>query len=301
MREPPGAGGNALRFRQGTDTSARSTGGGRLKARPVIFVAGALANKPWNGGEAWVRLSWCLGLKRLGYHVFFVEQLAPGTCVSRNGAAASLDASANLSFFRHVTRAFGLSESACLIYGDGGRFIGLSRERVLAAADRAALLVNISGHLDWPPLFERFRCKAYIDIDPGFTQIWQAQGTPARGSRVTTSTSRSRKTSVGMSALSQLAASPGDPFVNRSFSSAGRCAIRPPHGHDRFGLPPCRVGAAASAPSPSMVAPLASRPTSFGDSSPWRVEYRVVALRSRSRSIARISEILNRFIHTVGR
>ena len=32
----------------------------------MIVVAGALAAKPGNGGEAWVRLSWVLGLRRLG-------------------------------------------------------------------------------------------------------------------------------------------------------------------------------------------------------------------------------------------
>ena len=32
----------------------------------VVIVAGALANKPRNGGGAWERFSWATGLKRLG-------------------------------------------------------------------------------------------------------------------------------------------------------------------------------------------------------------------------------------------
>src|SRR5262249_17959374 len=41
-------------------------------------------------------------------------------------------------------------------------------------ADEAKLLVNISGHLSWDKLMSRIASKAYIDIDPGFTQFWHA-------------------------------------------------------------------------------------------------------------------------------
>ena len=37
--------------------------------------------------------------------------------------------------------------------------------------------MNISGHLDLEPLMSRLRRKAYVDLDPGFTQFWHADGT----------------------------------------------------------------------------------------------------------------------------
>src|SRR4029079_11339759 len=40
----------------------------------------------------------------------------------------------------------------------------------------ADLLVNITGHLTLEPLFGRLRRKAYVDLDPGYTQFWHAQG-----------------------------------------------------------------------------------------------------------------------------
>ena len=43
-----------------------------------VVVAGALASKVGSGGEAWVRLSYALGLRRLGCDVRLVEE-APGT------------------------------------------------------------------------------------------------------------------------------------------------------------------------------------------------------------------------------
>jgi hypothetical protein len=41
----------------------------------TVLVSGAIANKYLNGGEAWVRLSWALGLRKLGFRVYFVEQI----------------------------------------------------------------------------------------------------------------------------------------------------------------------------------------------------------------------------------
>ena len=70
-----------------------------------VTVAGALAAKPWNGGEAWVRLSYVLGLRRLGLQVAFVEQLA---------AMPPPDV---LNWFRAVTERF--SVDATLVDDDG--------------------------------------------------------------------------------------------------------------------------------------------------------------------------------------
>ena len=43
-------------------------------------------------------------------------------------------------------------------------------------AEAADLLVNISGHLTLDALKPRFRARAFIDLDPGYTQYWHAQG-----------------------------------------------------------------------------------------------------------------------------
>src|SRR5260370_4508580 len=46
---------------------------------PTAIVAGVLAGKPGNGGNAWSRLSLVEGLRRLGLDVIFIEQLADPT------------------------------------------------------------------------------------------------------------------------------------------------------------------------------------------------------------------------------
>ena len=142
----------------------------------TVVVAGALANKPGNGGEAWVRLNWILGLMRLGFEVCFVEQLAPSACVDATGAAAPVARSRNLAFFRAVVDRFGLSSTSSLIYDEGAQVFGMAEESLLTEAESAVALINISGHLTYKPLMRRLSHKIYVDIDPGYTQYWHACG-----------------------------------------------------------------------------------------------------------------------------
>lgn len=138
--------------------------------RGTIILSGAIANKAGHGGEAWVRLNWVLGFRKLGFRVFFLEQL---------GGAPDPDA---VSYFRRVVERFGLAKSSALIGECGEPLFGLDRGQVAALATDADALINISGHLTFEPVMERVRRRVYVDIDPGFTQFWHAEGN--RGARL---------------------------------------------------------------------------------------------------------------------
>ena len=144
----------------------------------TVIVGGALANKPGNGGEAWVRLSWALGLRRLGFDVWLVEQIAPDACVDDDGQAAGFEECSNRLHFERVTEEFGLEGSATLIYGDLEATAGAPYETLLDRAAEAELLVNISGHITRDELLGGPRTRVYVDLDPGFTQLWHAAATP---------------------------------------------------------------------------------------------------------------------------
>ena len=124
----------------------------------LAVVAGALANRPQNGGGAWVRLSWVWGLRRLGYDTWFLEQI--------DGADPGA-----VAFYEEVIGDFGLRDRSVLLQ-DRAKIPG----DVIELAEAADLLVNLSGHLSLMPLFGRFRRKAFVDLDPGFTQFWYAAG-----------------------------------------------------------------------------------------------------------------------------
>ena len=148
----------------------------------TIVVAGPVANKPFNGGGAWSRLTLVRGFLRLGLDAHLIEELPAGACTAPDGRPAPFAESANLAFFRQAVAQLGLRGHVSLVYGDGEETEGLGVDELGELAASASLLVNVSGHLRLPALMKRFRRKAYLDLDPGFTQYWHAAGNP--GSRL---------------------------------------------------------------------------------------------------------------------
>jgi len=128
----------------------------------TAIVAGAVANKAGHGGSAWVRMSWAEGLARLGFDVLFVERLAPSAPPGAHAAFAEAMAQA------------GLTGSAALLDGDAVH--GMTREELLDRAAGAALLVNLSGHLRDSALQRAAQVNVFVDLDPGYTQVWAHEG-----------------------------------------------------------------------------------------------------------------------------
>jgi len=132
----------------------------------IAIISGAIANKPFNGGATWTRLSWLLGFRKLGFDAYFVEQV---------------DSDApDLAYFREVVSTFGLDGKAALICPNPLRVEGMDCHQLLDVANHADLLINISGHLTIEALKSPPAVKVYIDLDPGFTQFWHESGASSR-------------------------------------------------------------------------------------------------------------------------
>jgi hypothetical protein len=145
-----------------------------------ILVSGAVANKPASGGEAWVRMSWVRGLRRLGHEVCFVEQIESADCVDAQGRPAPFEESVNRRGFESVLGSLAPDCPAALLCDGGRTGVGPGCGEVVEWARGADLLVNVSGHLDLEPLKAGPRRRAFVDVDPGFTQIWAENGAAAR-------------------------------------------------------------------------------------------------------------------------
>lgn len=145
---------------QGSGEHNPVTGTRSSRTFPTCVVAGAIANKPHNGGESWVRLSWVLGLQQMGFEVHFIEE---------GGRAGA-------QYLKQVAARFGLSERVSVVTREGEIVSGPPADELGDLADRAEFLVNISGNLTATALLSRFRRRAYIDVDPGYTQFWHAAG-----------------------------------------------------------------------------------------------------------------------------
>jgi hypothetical protein len=139
-----------------------------------IVIAGSLAQRPFIGGHTWVFLQYLLGLRRLGWEVLFVDRLEPEMCVGENGEPSSVEDSANLRYLAEVMERFGLAENWSLLYDGGREGAGLDREEVIKRTARSALLINVMGYLQDEEILGAAPIRAFLDIDPGFGQIWKA-------------------------------------------------------------------------------------------------------------------------------
>src|SRR5690606_11928733 len=80
----------------------------------------------------------------------------------------SFESSANKSHWERVLKRFGL-ESCSTLLVDGA---AANRNELQDFAAGADVFLNVSGHFKLDQLsFPKAR-KVYLDLDPGFTQIW---------------------------------------------------------------------------------------------------------------------------------
>jgi len=126
----------------------------------TIAVAGSIAQRPRRPGHAWALLAYALGFRELGYEVLFLDRLDRG---GDAGWLATAMAAAGL-------------EGRYALLGAGGASIGLPRRDVVRELERAELLLNVNGFLADPELLAAPPRLVYLDIDPGFGQIWADQG-----------------------------------------------------------------------------------------------------------------------------
>ena len=140
-----------------------------------VVIAGAIAHVPIHGGGyTWLFLQYVLGFRQLGCEVLYVEHLDAKDCIDRQWQPASFAASANSALFSALVTRYDLAGAAALLQRDGEGWLGMSPRDVLEWADDADLFVNLSGRFHLHEIMRAAQRRVYVDLDPGFTQIWQA-------------------------------------------------------------------------------------------------------------------------------
>ncbi len=135
-----------------------------MAERLKILFGGMVAGDPQQGGATWAILQYVLGLRELGHEVLLVEP------VSREQLAGDPRI---LPYFESLAL---LEGGAALWDGATGSVGGLATEQVLDFAAEADLLVNVSGMLRDERLLGSAPVRAFLDLDPGFNQVWQETG-----------------------------------------------------------------------------------------------------------------------------
>jgi hypothetical protein len=123
------------------------------------------------GGSAWVRLQYMLGFRRLGVDVTWVDRLH---LVDPYEQLRSVEFMADR--FARFAEQFGFRNNYCIEYDGGRQLFGMSRENYETNVKEADLLINISGHMPSDSILLNIPRRAFIDVDPGFTQIWAELG-----------------------------------------------------------------------------------------------------------------------------
>ena len=137
----------------------------------TILLSGMIAGVPHQGGATWAVLQYLLGFKRLGHDVHLIE---PVEEAALRPVGASLARSDNAAYFRQVMADFGMGQTSALLLAGTQQTVGLPYDRLREIARRADVLINISGLLADEALTENIPLRAYLDLDPAFTQLWYA-------------------------------------------------------------------------------------------------------------------------------
>src|ERR1051326_8300656 len=128
------------------------------------------------GGQAWACLQYLLGLRALGHEVYYLEDCGRSSWVyvwEKEDWTHVLDYPA--AYVNACLEPFGFGDR--WIYRDNYRSLGVPLNRFQEICHRADLLVmRAAPFWNWRLEYDKPRRRAFIDVDPGFTQITLANG-----------------------------------------------------------------------------------------------------------------------------
>jgi hypothetical protein len=141
-----------------------------------IVIAGALAQKPGRGGHTWVLLQYLLGFQKLGWDVVFIDSLDAAASVNESGDAVPVEQSWNVRYAADVMERFSLAGHYAILHDSGRRTVGLDRAALIERVRQSEALINVMGFLKDAEIMAAAPRRVFLDIDPGFGQMWQALG-----------------------------------------------------------------------------------------------------------------------------
>jgi hypothetical protein len=133
----------------------------------VIVGTNETSAWPHFGGSLWVRLQYMLGLRRLGIDVYWVDRLATPDPRKNPHSVEYLS-----DRFRRFAEDFGFEDRYCIVFERGERHYGIDERALQRLVERADLLLNVSGRLEPGDPLLGVQRRAFLDVDPGFTQMW---------------------------------------------------------------------------------------------------------------------------------
>lgn len=133
---------------------------------PKLVLGAVLARCPrGSAGHTCAVFNWALSFRALGWDVFLVEHVSGSECEPPEAPGLR---SPQEEFFHATAREFGFDGRACLLVDGAAPELDAFR----AFAADAELFLNYSGQWKRLDLLAPRTVKAYLDVDPAFTQLW---------------------------------------------------------------------------------------------------------------------------------
>jgi hypothetical protein len=140
-----------------------------------IIFAGTIGRSGL-GGQAWASLQYLIGFRELGHDVVYLEDCGESSWVYHwEKQEWTTDLGYPAAYVSACLKPFGLCERWIYRTNEGAR--GMALEPFLEFCSNADLLVMRAVPLwVWRTEYDRPTRRAFIDVDPGFTQIAIANG-----------------------------------------------------------------------------------------------------------------------------
>jgi len=129
-------------------------------------VAGSVAQRAGYAGHAWAFLQYLLGLQELGHEVLFVDVLPSSGEPAQDRARAT--------YLTHQLRALGERVPVAVLGSDAPGLV--PADEALSFTRTASALINVMGFLRDERFLDAGPLRVFLDIDPGFGQMWRELG-----------------------------------------------------------------------------------------------------------------------------
>jgi hypothetical protein len=140
-----------------------------------VVVGGSLAQRPGYGGHAWALLNYLLGFRALGHEVLFLDRLDEEMTLDAGGRPSTAVRDRCVRWLVETMEGAGLGGCYSLALSDS-EAVGLSRAQATEWVGGALLLLNVMGFVNDEDVLAASPRNVFLDIDPGFGQMWRQLG-----------------------------------------------------------------------------------------------------------------------------
>jgi hypothetical protein len=142
----------------------------------MLIIFSGTIGRSVTGGQAWANLQYLLGLQALGHQVYYLEDCGEWSVVynwEKGEATWELDYPA--AYVKDCLEPYGFGDK--WIYRAGEKSMGMDSKNFLEACSQADILILRAVPLPtWRAEYNLPQRRAFIDVDPGFTQFRLIEG-----------------------------------------------------------------------------------------------------------------------------